>query len=565
MGTKLLAEMVSRDVNHPSVILWSNGNEGGWNKALDPLFAQYDPQGRHVIHPWADFDDLDTHHYPAYLTGIARFTYGYKLFMPTEFMHGQYDQGHGAGLEDFWDNYTSHPLFVGGFMWAFCDEAVKRVDQGGILDSDGFNAPDGILGPYREKEGSYYTVRDIWAPIQVEKFFITPSFNGRFKVSNRYLYTSLDRCRMSYTLYKIEPPSATGKGSQTEVGSGVVELPPLAPGEEGYASFALPDDFFAADLLEITAYHPDGRPMCTRTWSIGYVKDYWTRHTEPSSTVSPARYTEEEAFVTLAAAGVEVTFDRSTGYISRLVSGGEPLSFGEGPAPVGMVAKVRRTQVRMAADPAVFIVRYARPIDSIVWRLPPDGLLTMKALLLNRSRLGGGLDDAASYDNISQLGLTFSYPEAQVTGMRWFGGGPYRVWKNRLRGANLGLWEKAYNNTITGESFDALLYPEFKGYHSRLYWATVENRESDFTVYGLSDGIYLRMLTPEEPHDREGATLTMPEFPAGDISFLLEIPAIRDFKPLSQHGPKSQPGSIRIKSGDEGIHHDRGFAFRKTE
>ena len=81
----------------------------------------------------------------------------------------------------------------------------------------------------------------------------------------------------------------------------------------------------------------------------------------------------------------------------------------------------------------------------------------------------------------------------------------------------------------------------------------------------MSDGVYLRMLTPEEPKNLQGSTLTMPAFPAGDISFLLEIPAIRSFKPLSQHGPKSQPGTIRIKSGDEGIHLDLGFDFRKKQ
>ena len=46
-----------------------------------------------MVHPWADFNDLDTHHYPTYLTGVARFTNGYKVFMPTEFMHAMYDQG----------------------------------------------------------------------------------------------------------------------------------------------------------------------------------------------------------------------------------------------------------------------------------------------------------------------------------------------------------------------------------------------------------------------------------------------------------------------------------------
>ena len=113
--------MMAHDVNHPCIFLWSNGNEGGWNKKLDARFADYDPQKRHVIHPWADFNQLDTHHYPAYQTGTGRLANGYNVFMPTEFLHGQYDKGLGAGLEDYWNNYTSNPLFSGGFLWTFID------------------------------------------------------------------------------------------------------------------------------------------------------------------------------------------------------------------------------------------------------------------------------------------------------------------------------------------------------------------------------------------------------------------------------------------------------------
>ena len=146
-------------------------------------------------------------------------------------------------------------------MWAFNDCAVKRTDKGGILDSDDFRAPDGIVGPYREKEGSVFTVREVWAPIQFKQLYITPSFKGEFSVSNRYIYTNLDECKMNYKLYKVDSPL---KGSKKEVlTSGKVSLPALEPGETGKAKMELPDQFFNADVLEIEAFDKTGKSICT--------------------------------------------------------------------------------------------------------------------------------------------------------------------------------------------------------------------------------------------------------------------------------------------------------------
>ena len=272
VGEKLLKEMMAHDVNHPCIFLWSNGNEGGWNKKLDTRFADYDPQKRHVIHPWADFNQLDTHHYPAYQTGTARLANGYNVFMPTEFLHGQYDKGLGAGLEDYWSNYTSNPLFAGGFLWTFMDEAVARSDKGGILDSDGPNGPDGIVGPRREKEGSFYTVREVWAPIQFKNMFITP-FKGEFAVSNTYLFTNLKECSMRYRLYAT--PSPLKGGQRSLLNEGTVSLPPIDPGETGKAHMKLPDNFFQGDVLELEAYDRNEKSICTWTWPVKYADEYF--------------------------------------------------------------------------------------------------------------------------------------------------------------------------------------------------------------------------------------------------------------------------------------------------
>lgn len=553
VGTPLVEALVKRDRNRPSVIIWSNGNEGGWNTALDPLFAVHDPQKRPVIHPWADFGPIDTHHYPAYQTGVARFTNGQKLFMPTEFMHGMYDQGHGAGLEDFWAKYTASPLFVGGFMWDFSDNAVVRTDRNGALDSDGSNGTDGILGPHREKEGSYYTVRDVWAPIQFENILITPSFDGRILTRNDYLYTSLEACSGRYRLLAVTADKVA------VVEEGALQLPALEPRCSGYARMAVSEDFHCADILEISLFHPSGQEMVRRTYPIQRAAKYIPEMTNSTAPRATLETTEKELI--LSASGVVVAFDRSTARISRVMRDGAPLSFADGPIFVGMNASLQRLESRIEGPDAVVTAYYLGAVDSIRYTMRSDGYLRMEALFLNKANGGKGFDDAVVVPNVTNLGVSFRYPEELVEGVKWFGRGPYRVWKNRIRGTQYGIWEKAYNDASTGAAFDRLVYPEFKGYHADMRWMELQTKEGGFRIHSASDGLFMRLYTPSQPIDNKSGITAYPDFPDGDISFLYEIPAMRCFKPISDHGPASQPGHVRIKKGDEGIRMELLFDF----
>ena len=109
--------------------------------------------------------------------------------MPTEILHGLYDGGHGAGLDDYWNLMLSNPLSAGMFLWDFTDQAVVREDKNGFYDTDKDHGADGIVGPYREKEGSFFTIKEIWSPIHLPEHYLTPGWDGRFEIENRYAFT----------------------------------------------------------------------------------------------------------------------------------------------------------------------------------------------------------------------------------------------------------------------------------------------------------------------------------------------------------------------------------------
>jgi hypothetical protein len=104
-------------VNHPSILWWANGNEGGWNSEVDGDFARWDIQQRPVLHPWEDFSGFQTKHYPTWQQ-LQRNLAGLSLVMPTEFLHGLYDGGSGAGLDDHWRRMWGKPL-TGGILWGW--------------------------------------------------------------------------------------------------------------------------------------------------------------------------------------------------------------------------------------------------------------------------------------------------------------------------------------------------------------------------------------------------------------------------------------------------------------
>ena len=309
-GVRLIEGMIERDVNHPSIIWWSNGNEKGWNIELDGEFHKYDPQKRPVIHPQGNFSGFETMHYRSYgeSQNYMRLP---EIFMPTEFLHGLYDGGHGAGLYDYWEMMRKHPRCIGGFLWVLADEGVKRVDMDGFIDNQGNFGADGIVGPHHEKEGSYYTIKQLWSPVQVMNTAIDRNFDGKLSVENRYDYLNLNTCRFIWQQVKF--PSVTDASNTTTriLKQGEVQGSDVAAHGVGVVDIKtsiLPE----ADALFLTVIDKYGYEL----WRWTFPVDKLNRETEQFSASSGrASYTETEKGITVKANGRTFVFSKKDGQL----------------------------------------------------------------------------------------------------------------------------------------------------------------------------------------------------------------------------------------------------------
>jgi hypothetical protein len=527
-GRKLIGEVVRRDVNHPSILFWDNGNEGGWNRENDGEFAKRDPQHRNVLHPWELAGGVDTNHYEHY-ESHARLTSGPNIYMPTEFLHALYDGGGGAGLWDYWELMRKSKVGGGGFIWALLDECVARTDKGGRLDCSGNQGADGVVGPHREREGSFYAVREIWSPVWLNgprEFREAPRVS--FTVENRFDFTNLAGCGFEWRLARF--PSPFGKRSgHVNVAAWRSKGPHVPPHGAGELTVTLPPSWKTADALYLTAKDPAGRELWTWSWELKRALS--VAHNSSRVVAGEVSTRDEGGSLFVQTGALELRFDKRTGVLAELRSRGKLIPFGNGPrflafrrdsrkyADISGPSALMFFEPHMEGRDLVVEAHYNGALSLIRWRVSPGGAVR--------------LDYKYAFDgDVDLLGVQFDAPETEARAVRWLGRGPYRVWQNRTHGTRLDVWERRYNDTTPGESW---LYPEFKGYFHGWRWAAFDTGGGTVTVFNESGDSHLGVYRPKDGRD---GLLDLPET---GIAFLDVIPAVGSkFQPPDQLGPQSR-------------------------
>jgi hypothetical protein len=510
VGKKLVREMVIRDVNHPSVILWVNGNEGGHNKELVNEYQKYDLSARTVIHahhrPGNAINGIDGNHYEDYYSTIEILK-GPNIYMTTEFLHAQDDGGAAAGLADIWELHWQAKLGGGGFIWNFADEGLVRTDFNGTIDVNKVNAPDGILGPHRQKEGSFFAIREIFSPIQIRLKKLPQDFDGKLEVENRYHHTDLKDCLFRYKFVNYRQPNEHQSGFDVQFAN-TAYTSSIRTTEKGLLDLRLPNNWKEYDALLLTAVDPHGEEVYSWTWRVRDSKAI-TADILPVKTSTEVTLQDDSIHYQLKANGITVFISKETGRLVDLANDySMKLAFRNGPVLVGGGdATLRETKVYAEGGNQVLEFYYEGCMEHIRWTMEPTGWLRLDYSY----NMGGPVQFA---------GVTFDYPENYIIGAKWLGNGPYRVWKNRLQGVTLNTWESMYNDSKAG--LGPWQFPEFKGYFSDVTWMEFNTTQGKFLVTTEQNDMFVRLF------DFYGISgpQNHPALPEGDISFLDAIPPI---------------------------------------
>ena len=214
--------MVQRDKNHPSIIFWSMGNETGWGKNFDSMYAairRIDPA--RPIHYESKI--------PAYANVLSRYDLISMMYPPLgdiiNFMNEDttrpviiceyaHSMGNSLGnFREYWDAFYKYSRLQGGFTWDWVDQGLRSKDASGkqywnIVDYiDGANANDGLVNPDRIPQPELNEAKKIWQNINVKSVNLS---EGKVIVYNDNYFKNINDVELQWSLLEDGMPIQTG-------------------------------------------------------------------------------------------------------------------------------------------------------------------------------------------------------------------------------------------------------------------------------------------------------------------------------------------------------------------
>ena len=423
------AQMVTRDRNHPSVILWSLGNESGYGVNHDALagwIRRADPsrplhyEDAIRIEGWVDggrpATDVVCPMY-AEIDAIAEYGtagLGDRPLIMCEYSHAMGNSN--GSLADYWDVITSTPGLQGGFLWEWKDHGLRqrlpdgrvRLAYGGQFGDEPNDCnfvADGLVSADLVPHPAMREVAWVHRPVTVELAHAHAGGGGeRLLVTNRRAFTNLSDLRARWEL--LVDGAAVRRGM---LRTGEVE-----PGVSVWLPFPV-------------AVPPGDDVRLTVRWETRH--DAW-----------------------FAPAGHLVAWDQAVvreSTVPTVVRGGVPVGadVAEGPSACVFRAPTDNDGFKLMPELSRRIGVGGQALrhwqDAGVDGRQADELVghTVDAVeAADGTRFHHEFDVSDELPDLPRVGVTFRLP-ARFDRMRWFGRGPHENYPDRNRSAMLGVWE----------------------------------------------------------------------------------------------------------------------------
>ena len=336
-------EMVHATVNHPSVVIWSLGNEAGPGKTFVDCYnaiKAYDTSRPVQYERNNDIVDMGSNQYPsiAWVQGAVQGKY--KLKYPFHISEYAHSMGNACGnLIDYWDAIESTNFFMGGAIWDWVDQALDKQDPatgktywayGGDFGkdnkpNDGMFCMNGIMRPDLTPKAQYFEVKKVYQNVGVKAIDMK---QGQIEIFNKNYFEPLKNYQIVWSLYK---DGVCVKKNQPLQGAKNI----VGPREKGI--YTLPYDYASLDANSeyfVTVQFLLGKDM---PWAKkGYVQMEEQLRVKGADVAAPSiaavaktgkamKYQLDKAAkrASITAENFQVAFDLNTGAIYSLKYGNQ--------------------------------------------------------------------------------------------------------------------------------------------------------------------------------------------------------------------------------------------------
>ena len=494
-------------INHPSVIVWSLGNEGGyginfekaydWVKACDTTRpAQYERGG---------YDSKTDIYCPMYIGYEESESYcksnGTKPYIQCEYAHAMGNSE--GGFKEYWDLIRKYPKYQGGYIWDFVDQGLRDKspitgkeiftyggDYGRYPASDyNFNC-NGIIAPNRRLNPHAYEIQYVLQNVWIKDF---DAENGSFNVYNENFFKNIDDLSLTATLFAngvklttVAIPDTKGIAPQaTKLVKSEALKSAIEKAEAEHATEEITINFaFASDGSQPLV--DKGQVMARQQIVLnGYEFD---KVDAPANTGSKIEVEETNSYVKVSAERMSVTIGKKTGMIDYLDVDGEPMlkfresmtpEFWRAPTDNDYGASLQK-KMRVWKNPQMNLKSFdkSESKDSVVLTANFE-MPEVKAELMLRYRINAAgevtvtekmtTDKEAKVADLFRYGMQLQMP-ASFSKLEYYGRGPEENYIDRHSSSFIGKYEANVK-----DEYYPYVRPQESGNHTDIRYFSIFN------------------------------------------------------------------------------------------